>query len=105
LLARATTETARRLATIPDIGPITASLIAATVGDISMFASARHFAAWLGLVPRQHSTGGRTRLGRQLLVLGATSMIYRAPQWNGAAGLWIRGDVVRPGRMMTTSSP
>jgi transposase len=44
-------ETARRLATIPGIGPITASLIAAMVGDISMFASARHFAAWLGLVP------------------------------------------------------
>ena len=57
-------ETARRLATIPGIGPITASLIAATVGDIGMFKSARHFAAWLGLVPRQYSTGGKTRLGR-----------------------------------------
>src|SRR4051794_2185830 len=51
--------TARRLATIPGIGPITASLIAATVGDIGAFESARHFAAWLGLVPRQRSTGGR----------------------------------------------
>ena len=88
-------ETARRLATIPGIGPITASLIAATVGDIGMFKSARHFAAWLGLVPRQHSTGGKTRLGRitktgtgksELLVLGATSMVYRAPQWNSAVG-------------------
>ena len=56
-------DTARRLATIPGIGPITASLIAATVADIGMFKSARHFAAWLGLVPRQHSTGGKTRLG------------------------------------------
>src|SRR5215210_3210566 len=57
--------TARRLATIPGIGPITASLITATVGDaIGSFKSARHFAAWLGLVPRQHSTGGKTRLGR-----------------------------------------
>jgi transposase len=103
-------ETARRLATIPGIGPITASLIAATVGDISMFASARHFAAWLGLVPRQHSTGGKTRLGRitktgnreirKLLVLSATSMIYRAQQWNSAAGLWIRGVLERrPARL------
>ena len=57
-------ETARRLATIPGIGPITASLIAATVGDnIGAFRSARHFAAWLGLVPRQYSTGGKVRPG------------------------------------------
>src|SRR6185369_8075805 len=47
--------TARRLATIPGIGPITASLIAATVVDISRFKTARQFAAWLGLVPRQRS--------------------------------------------------
>ena len=107
-------ETARRLATIPGIGPITASLIAATVGDISMFKSARHFAAWLGLVPRQHSTGGKTRLGRitktgnreirKLLVLGATSMVYRAPQWNSAAGLWFRGVLERrPVRLATVA--
>src|SRR5215218_2675289 len=58
-------DTARRLATVPGIGPITAWLIAATVGDgVGNFRSARHFAAWLGLVPRQHSTGGKTRLGR-----------------------------------------
>lgn len=56
-------ETARRLQTIPGVGPITASLIVATVVDISLFKSARHFAAWLGLVPRQYSTGGKTRLG------------------------------------------
>jgi transposase len=107
-------ETARRLATIPGIGPITASLIAATVGDIGMFKTARHFAAWLGLVPRQHSTGGKTRLGRitktgnreirKLLVLGATSMVYRAPQWNSAAGLWIRRILERrPVRLATVA--
>jgi error-prone DNA polymerase len=56
--------TARRLATIPGVGPITASLIAATVVDVSLFKSARYFAAWLGLVPRQHTTGGKPRLGR-----------------------------------------
>ncbi len=107
-------ETARRLTTIPGIGPITASLIAVAVVDIGLFNSARHFAAWLGLVPRQHSTGGRTRLGRitkagnreirKLLVLGATSMVYRAPRWNSAAGVWTRGLLERsPVRLVTVA--
>jgi transposase len=107
-------ETARRLQTIPGVGPITASLIATTVGDISLFKSARHFAAWLGLVPRQYSTGGKTRLGRitkagnreirKLLVLGATSMVYRAPQWNSALGGWIRKLLERrPVRLVTVA--
>ena len=105
---------ARRLATIPGVGPITASLIAVMVADIGVFKSARHFAAWLGLVPRQHSTGGKTRLGRitktgnreirRLLVLGATSMVYRAPQWNSAAGVWTRGLLERrPVRLVTVA--
>jgi error-prone DNA polymerase len=105
-------ETARRLQTIPGVGPITASLIAATLVDISLFKSARHFAAWLGLVPRQYSTGGKTRLGRitkagnreirKLLVLGATSMVYRAPQWNSALGIWTRAVLERrPVRLVT----
>jgi len=104
---------ARRLATIPGIGPITASLIAATVGDnITAFTSARHFAAWLGLVPRQHSTGGKPRLGRitkagnteirRLLVLGATSMVRRAETWNSAAGIWLRGVLARRPVRLTT---
>ena len=108
-------DTARRLATIPGIGPITASLTAATVGGgIGDFKSARHFAAWLGLVPRQHSTGGKTRLGkitktgnrqiRTLLVLGATSMVYRAGRWNSAAGAWVRGLLERrPVRQVTVA--
>ncbi len=107
-------DTARRLATIPGIGPITSSLIAATVADIGVFQSARHFAAWLGLVPRQHSTGGKTRLGRitktgnreirRLLVLGATSMVHRAPGWNSAAGVWTRGVLQRrPVRLVTVA--
>jgi transposase len=57
-------ETAGRLATITAIGPVTASLIAATVEDIGLFKTALQFAAWLGLVPPQNSTGGKTRLGR-----------------------------------------
>jgi transposase len=74
-----------RLATIPGIGHITASAIVAAVGNGQQFHSAREFAAWIGLVPRQHSTGGKSRLGRiskqgnrylrQLLVLGATSYL------------------------------
>jgi transposase len=108
-------DTARRLATVPGIGPITASLIAATVGEgVGNFRSARHFAAWLGLVPRQHSTGGKTRLGRitktgsreirRLLVLGATSVVYRAARWNSAAGAWTRGVLERrPVRLATVA--
>src|SRR5690348_12359017 len=53
----------QRLATIPGIGPIIATAIAATVSDPGIFCSGREFAAWLGLVPRQHSTGGKARLG------------------------------------------
>ena len=107
-------ETARRLATIPGIGPITASLIAVTVVDFSVFKSAHHFAAWLGLVPRQFSTGGKTRLGkitkagnkeiRKLLVLGATSMVHRAPKWNSTVGVWTRGLLERrPVRLVTVA--
>jgi transposase len=107
-------ETARRLATIPGVGPITASLIAATVVDIGLFKTARQFAAWLGLVPRQHSTGGKTRLGRitktgnreirKLLVLGATSMVHRADGWNSAVGAWLRTVLLRrPVRLVTVA--
>ena len=106
--------TARRLATIPGVGPVSASLIAATVTDIGAFGSARAFAAWLGLVPRQHSTGGKTRLGRitkagnreirRSLVLGATSMVYRAATWDSAAGAWVRGVLERrPARLATVA--
>jgi transposase len=107
-------QTARRLATIPGIGPVTASLIAATVTDINAFKSARHFAAWLGLVPRQYSTAGKNRLGRitkagnreirRSLVLGATSMVYRAPQWHSTTGAWTRGILARrPVRLVTVA--
>jgi transposase len=80
----------RRLVTIPGIGPITASAISAAVPDPGLFRSGRHFAAWLGLTPRPHSSGGKERLGgiskqgdgaiRRLLVVGATSVIRRARQ-------------------------
>ncbi len=59
-------ELSRRLETIPGIGPITASAIAATVTDASLFKSGRQLAAWIGLVPRQNSPGGKDRLGSDL---------------------------------------
>lgn len=78
-------EISQRLATIPGVGPITASAIAATVTDASLFRSGRELAAWLGLVPRQNSSGGKERLGRitkkgdpyirRLLVVGALAAI------------------------------
>lgn len=81
-------EASRNLATIPGIGPITASAIVASVPDPSVFQSGRHFAAWLGLVPRQNSSGGKDRLGRitkmgdayirRLLVIGATGQVRHA---------------------------
>jgi len=75
----------RRLATIPGIGPITASAMAASVGDASAFATGRHFAAWLGLTPREWSSGLKRRQGRiskrgdgylrRLLILGAHAVM------------------------------
>jgi transposase len=76
-----------RLATIPQIGPIIASALIATAGDVRRFKNGRQFAAWIGLVPSQHATGGKERLGaitktgdrylRQLLVVAASGMIRR----------------------------
>ena len=81
-------ETSRRLETIPGIGPITASALAASISDPELFRNGRELAAWIGLVPRQNSTGGRERLGRiskqgdqylrWLLVAGAMSVIRQA---------------------------
>jgi transposase len=78
----------RRLATIPGIGPIIATAITATVAKPDAFSSGREFAAWLGLVPRQNSTGGKARLGgiskrgdsylRRLLVNGAHAVMLRS---------------------------
>ena len=81
-------EESRRLATIPGVGPITASAMVATIGSVANFKSARHFAAFLGLTPKEHSSGGKQRLGRiskqgdvylrRLLILGGTSLVRYA---------------------------
>jgi transposase len=81
-------NTMRRLATIPGIGPITAATIQASVPDPGAFKSGRHFAAWIGLTPKMHSSGGKDHLGkiskmgnptlRSLLVVGATAVLQHA---------------------------
>jgi transposase len=81
-------DVAQRLATIPGIGPIGASALAASVTDPHQFKSGRQFAAWLGLTPLQKSSGGKERLGRiskmgdkylrKLLIVGMTSLVRRA---------------------------
>jgi transposase len=96
----AESEASRRLATIPGIGVITATAIAATVTDPDQFRSGRQFAAWLGLTPQQQSTGGRTRLGgiskqgdrylRRLLVVGATAVMHHAKNKTTRLATWIR---------------
>jgi transposase len=85
-------EMSQRLEKVPGIGPITATALAATIGNAKNFSNGRQLAAWLGLVPRQHSSGGKpTLLGiskrgdaylRTLLIHGARSVIYRATQKN-----------------------
>src|SRR5450631_1421388 len=83
-------EASQRLKTIPGIGVIGATAIAATVADPTVFRSGRDFAAWIGLVPRQDSTGGKQKLGpiskqgdqylRRILIVGAHSVLRRARQ-------------------------
>lgn len=91
-------EPARRIMTMPGIGPLTASAITASVASGHEFSNGRQFAAWLGLVPRQHSTGGNTRLGRitkrgdaylrTLLMLGARAVLQTAAQKSDRLSRW-----------------
>jgi transposase len=107
-------EASRRLATIPGVGYLTASAIAASVPDPSFFRSGREFAAWLGLVPRQNSSGGKERLGRiskqgnryirRLLVIGATGMLRFARAKSAPGAEWVNGLLERrPPRLVTVA--
>jgi transposase len=97
-LARAS-ESAKRLMTVPGVGPLTALATVATVGNAHDFANGRQFAAWLGLVPRQWSTGGKARLGRitrrgdpylrTLLILGARAALQVAARRNDKLSRWV----------------
>ncbi len=91
-------EESRRLEGIPGVGPIVATALIAEVGDWKAFSSGRNLAAWIGLVPKQHSTGGKDRLGgiskqgnrylRWLLVTGAMAVI-RYARLRGTKRLWL----------------
>ena len=100
-------ELARRAHTRQGIGPITASALVATVGNGHDFKNGRQFAAWLGLVPRQYSTGGKTRLGhitkrgdpylRTLLVMGARAVLQRAAREQDPLSRWAMAVQARRG--------
>jgi len=92
-------DVANRLMSIKGVGPITASAMVATVGDPRLFKNSRQFAAWLGLVPKQFSSGGKTKLGgitkrgdsylRKLLIQGARAVMYKASTSTDARSQWI----------------
>ncbi|MEM8624616.1 MAG: IS110 family transposase [Pseudomonadota bacterium] len=107
-------ECAWRLRSIPGVGPVTASAIAATIGDGTQFKSGREFAAWLGLTPLNRSSGGKERLGkitkkgdsyiRRLLVIGMTSRLKRARQDPDTLDPWARRLLERkPARLATVA--
>ena len=104
-------DVARRLMTIPGIGPLIATAIAVLAPPPETFRKARDFAAWLGLVPRQHSTGGKQRLGattrmgerslRRLLIIGANSVIIKRHVHAAAKpGTWLGGMLTRKPPML-----
>jgi len=109
-----TSEASQRLETIPGVGFITATAIAAMVTDPSHFTSGRQFAAWLGLTPKANSSGGKERPGRvskmgdkylrTLLVVGATSVIRYARGKGSTGAAWINGLLARkPARLVSVA--
>ena len=103
---------ARRLMTVPGIGPVVATALLALAPPASAFRRGRDFAAWLGLTPRQHSSGGKERLGRtskmgerslrRLLILGASSAAKVAARDGSRASPWLAGMLARKPRMLVT---
>jgi len=93
-------DAGKRLQTIPGMGPITASAFIATLGDPKRFAKARHLAAWIGLTPKAHCSGGKQKLGaiskqgdsylRRLLVQGASSVVRAARNPRSRASAWLK---------------
>jgi hypothetical protein len=98
-------EMSRRLATIPGVGPIGATLLSIKVVDAGGFKSARNFAAWVGLTPKNHSTAGKNRLGvitragdvmlRTVLVAGATAVIADMRRRGSRAWPWLENMIAR----------
>jgi transposase len=107
-------EMSRLLDEVPGVGKLIASVIASSVPDPSVFKSGRDFAVWLGLTPRQNSSGGKQMLGaitiqgntyiRKLLVLGATSLLNALSKRKGALRDWIFALLAKkPTRLVTVA--
>ncbi len=104
--------TASRLMTIPGVGPVVATALVALAPPASTFRRGRDFAAWLGLTPKQHSSGGKERLGRttkmgerslrRLLILGASAATQGAGRDGTRADPWLRSMLARKPRMLVT---
>jgi len=105
-------EVARRLMTIPGIGPITATAITALTPPPETYAKGRDFAAWVGLTPRQHSTGGKQKLGaisrmgertlRRLLIIGSSAVVLQMSRRGAPKGSWLEQMMARKPRMLVT---
>ena len=105
-------ETARRLMTIPGIGPITATALLALAPPPESFRKGRDFAAWLGLTPLQRSTGGKSKLGsitkmgertlRRLLIIGSSAVVLHAARRGAPHGSWLEQMMARKPRMLVT---
>jgi transposase len=103
-------HTARRLQTIPGVGPLTALAVEAFAPPMENFRCGRDFAAWLGLVPRQFSSGGKERLGRiskagqadirRLLIIGAMSRLNWLGRKSIPEGSWLARMAARKPRML-----
>ena len=103
-------DTARRLATIPGVGPITAAAITTFAPPMETFSKGRDFAAWVGLTPKQHSSGGKERLGRtskmgqkdirRLLIVGAVAVVRWAARKGASEGSWLARMLARKPRML-----
>ena len=106
----AQTDTARRLQTMPGVGPLTALAVEAFAPEMESFGCGRDFAAWLGLVPRQHSSGGKERLGRvskagqadirRLLIIGAMSRLNWMGRQSIPEGSWLARLSARKPKML-----
>jgi transposase len=111
IAARAKSDAdARRLMTIPGVGPITATALLSIALLAAAFENGRHFAAWLGLAPRQHSSGGKDNLGRitkagdktlrRLLIIGASAVLRHAAIKPPPAGSWLARMMAGKPRML-----
>lgn len=102
-----TNEACRRLSKLPGVGPVVATALVAAVDDGRHFRSGRELAAWIGLVPRQYTTGGKPRLGgigrranhylRRQMIHGARSVMFRLAKHDDRRSQWLKGLTARRG--------